>query len=226
MVGDLYAAKFVCHISHNANHMYRMLEDMVKEVVIIPREQVSDQDMAAWGAHRQCVLEHTLLRKAHHTRGRLEDPGTADSFAPAWNEAALHKRVALINQMLNGDLTRQCFCHIECGCCDGRADTEKKLVAALVDGVGASVSPRDFGQTRRLAEILTCICCFLLVPCDSRNASLCLQFRTRVSAQCDCSGVADVRFNMRCDCSPGRDPASNGWHAGDKQMGLNGYHKC
>eukprot|EP00974_Lingulodinium_polyedra_P067900 6573597-Lingulodinium_polyedra.AAC.1 len=27
-VGDLYAAKFVCHISHNANHMYRVFEEM------------------------------------------------------------------------------------------------------------------------------------------------------------------------------------------------------
>eukprot|EP00974_Lingulodinium_polyedra_P063762 6156007-Lingulodinium_polyedra.AAC.1 len=52
--------------------------------------------------------------------------------------------------MLNGDLTRQRFCHIECGCCSGRADTEKKLVAALVDGVWASVAPQNVGQTRRL----------------------------------------------------------------------------
>ncbi len=60
--------------------------------------------------HRVEVLKHTLFRRAHHTRARIDNDGEA--FHPAAREAQLQARARLIDEMCNGDWKSQRFCQL------------------------------------------------------------------------------------------------------------------
>jgi hypothetical protein len=87
LLGDVYSAKFVSHLSSHYNRLYRSCKDLVlADVIIIERRHVTDDDFALWRRHAEEVLEHTLKRKSHHTRGRL------DSFDNAFHSSHTEKK--------------------------------------------------------------------------------------------------------------------------------------
>jgi hypothetical protein len=124
LVGDTYACKFVMHLSSHYNRMYRILRSLIKgELLVMPRDSVSNSDYAAWAAHADGVLEHTVFRQAHHTRGRLIDGVSAPDNAA--REALIKAKVMKFKRYVNGDLRVQRCMHVCDGtCCKSPEDSE------------------------------------------------------------------------------------------------------
>ena len=141
IVSDLYAMKFVCHLASHSLRLYRKLQEWVEDnLEITVGAEVSQVDLAQWRRHTQHVLEHSLFRRAHRTRGRQEhtvddDPAVLRAAA---NEKELQRRASMILEMCNADIRLPNPRHIEVGCCTGGAEEVKsKFLRALTEGVGA-----------------------------------------------------------------------------------------
>lgn len=108
--------------------------------------------LAEWQAHTNEVLEHTLFRKARRGRGRLGS-SSDDALFVAKQENALQRRKAMILGMINGDIGKPRFVHIEHGCCTGRADTCDKFFLALVQGVGTLLTESGLPAASRWGSL-------------------------------------------------------------------------
>ena len=72
LLGDVYACKYISHLSGHYNRLYRCLHDLVfGELVMVARSNVPDAEFMLWQQHTGEVLQHTYLRQLDHTRGRL-----------------------------------------------------------------------------------------------------------------------------------------------------------
>ena len=130
LLGDVYAAKFVVHLSSYYSHLYRTLRQLVAdELVIIPIANTTAAERRTWRAHSQSVLDNTVMRKTLFTRGRLDETG--DSIGPAAREARAREQVDGLLAVCNGDIRQQKCVHIESGCCNDPAETKEKVFLAL-----------------------------------------------------------------------------------------------
>jgi hypothetical protein len=144
LIGDVYAAKFVMHLSSHYNRMYRVLRDIVfEELVILPREAVSDADFEAWRIHAASVLEHTVFRKARHTRGRLDgfavdDADLSDGKKAAGWDSKLWKSGFTRSLPLRCDIGRR---RAKLSCCDLERRLARRQAPEVTGGGLRRLSP-------------------------------------------------------------------------------------
>ena len=134
LIADVYHLKCVTQLTSHANRLREVSALIVdRDLLVLDMKQVSDDEFSEWRRHREQVLEHSLYRRAHRTRGRLDGPG--DALEMNRDEAALNRRASMMCEMLNGDFRKQCFIHVERGCCPGGIqETKEKYMAALIEG--------------------------------------------------------------------------------------------
>jgi hypothetical protein len=158
LLGDAYAAKFVMHLSSHYNRMYRQLHELVRsELLVLPRNSVTDADVQAWAAHAEAVLEHTLFRTAHQTRGRLDD--VDNSLFESTDEAKLRRKANKVRSFCNGDWRRQRLIHVCDGCCDSEEQSQEQVFLAIAESgllLGESGLPSESkwgSMTKSVSEI-------------------------------------------------------------------------
>lgn len=159
MLGDVYSAKFVCHLAAHYNRLYRVLKLLLEdELEVVPRRRVRDADLLSWRAHAEAVVAHTLMRKCVYTRGRLDDED--DALHPSHREDFHREQAQQLLDLCRGDWRMQKVVHI-CdgeGCCSSREETVEKVFAAmtnngaLLQGSGLPAKSKWGSMTTACAE--------------------------------------------------------------------------
>lgn len=158
LLGDVYSAKFVSHLSSHYNSLCRALDGVLSEVRIVERRHVSDQDFELWQRHARRAVEHTILRKASYARGRLACQDHSLDV-PAAGEARLRELSDKLIALFNGDWRKQEIIHVENGCCSSRDETTRCMAQVVVEAgilLGHSALPaksRWGTMTQSCAEV-------------------------------------------------------------------------
>ena len=102
LMGDLYTCKFISLLAPYYHRLWMVFRALVwEELWIRRRREVSDTEYESWQAHTRDVLGHTLMRKDEHTRGRLDDIGSA--LKPAMGSKYHQDRLESILAVHTGD---------------------------------------------------------------------------------------------------------------------------
>lgn len=132
LMGDIFATKFVTHISSNYCHLSRALKELLQEeLLVLHSSQVSAAERAEWEQHTMQIVEHTIHRRARYTRGRLKHTG--EEVSRGRREKRDEEAALRLRSICNGDARLQRCVHICNGCCEDRDHAVENFYLALLD---------------------------------------------------------------------------------------------
>ena len=120
IIGDIHAIALVASVPRYRSTMLDKLFIIVDEDL-----EVLDAGCPEWAEHADAVIEVTLGREFHYTRGSK----TEGDVLP--EDSALSKRMLHLKKFMNVDWRRPKLGHVETGCCASRVETVKNIVAAV-----------------------------------------------------------------------------------------------